>query len=119
MAEVAFGPPLLYLSVLLADYLRLVKYYFYALFRSAGPRISLPRRAEPRTVIGSLDGDAEYAAIPVAFCDEEVHRDVIAIGGLGNCRITTSLILPMSCRPPAKLFLETGQQTHECSRSVR
>ena len=31
MAEVGFGPPLTYLSVLLADFMSLVKYYFYAL----------------------------------------------------------------------------------------
>jgi hypothetical protein len=34
MAEVAFGPPLLYLSVWLADYLRLIKYYFYLLVKN-------------------------------------------------------------------------------------
>jgi hypothetical protein len=31
MAEVGFGPPLTYLSVLLADFMSLVKYYFSAL----------------------------------------------------------------------------------------
>ena len=31
MAEVGFGPPLTYLSILLADFMSLVKYYFYAL----------------------------------------------------------------------------------------
>jgi hypothetical protein len=31
MAEVGFRPPLTYLSVLLADFMSLVKYYFYAL----------------------------------------------------------------------------------------
>ena len=30
MAEVGFGPPLTYLSVLLADFMSLVKYYFDA-----------------------------------------------------------------------------------------
>jgi hypothetical protein len=37
----------------------------------------------------------------------------------GKFRITASSVLPMSCRPPGELFLETGQQTHKCSRSVR
>jgi hypothetical protein len=34
MAEVVFGPPLLYLSVSLVDYLRLVKCYCYLLVKN-------------------------------------------------------------------------------------